>query len=219
MNSINLATESKSTYAYKFKICGYGGKYTIGTISNETAIYWSKLGDGLLERFISTYDREVIIEKYSIPEKYHENLGWSWTDFSDISDAYGPFLEIGSTMIEVYDARSNSDESIFSVKITEDMIESRKFPDKGIIFPNKQLVYGFELDDAIYKLNLDYEEIAEMAEPFDPSKLKISTSIWDAMGQEREIIEEIKYGDEYLGIEEEDDADNKERDGEVSWNL
>ena len=58
-----------------------------------------------------------------------------------------------------------------------------------------------------------------MVEPFDPSKLKISTSIWDAMGQEREIIEEIKYGDEYLGIEEEDDADNKERDGEVSWNL
>ena len=96
LNSINLAIESKSTYAYKFKICGYGGKYTIGTISNETAIYWFELGDGLLERFISTYDREVIIEKYSIPEKYHENLGWSWTDFSDISDAYGPFLEIGS---------------------------------------------------------------------------------------------------------------------------
>ena len=66
---------------------------------------------------------------------------------------------------------------------------------------------------------MDDEEIAEMGESFEPSKLKISTSIWDAMGQEREIIEEIKYGDEYLGIEEEDDADNKERDGEISWNL
>ena len=126
MNLINSATESKSTYAYKFKICGYGGKYTIGTISNETAIYWSKLGHGVLEKFISTNDREVIIEKYSIPEKYHENLGWSWTDFSDISMLM-PFLEIGSTMIEIYDAHSNSDEPIFSVKITEDMIESRKF--------------------------------------------------------------------------------------------
>ena len=69
------------------------------------------------------------------------------------------------------------------------------------------------------RLNLDYEEIAEKEEPLDPSKLKISTSIWDAIGQEREIIEEIKYGDEYLGIEEEDDAHSKERDGEVSWNL
>ena len=75
MNSINSATESKSTYSYKFKICGYGGNYTIRTISNEIAIYWSKLGDGILEQFISTYDKEVIIEKYSIAEKYHENLG------------------------------------------------------------------------------------------------------------------------------------------------
>ncbi len=217
MSSIKSSTKSKTTYAYKFKIIGYGGKFTIGTISNEIATYWSKLGEGVLEEYISTDDKEEIIERYNIPDKFHEELGWSWTDFSDVSDVCGPFVEIGASKIEVYDGYNDSDEPIASIQITEDMIESRKLPDKGIIFPNKKFVYGFELDDANYNLKLDYEDIAEMEEAFDPTKLKISTCIWEATGQEREIIEEIEYGDQNISIEEDDDTDNKERGGEISW--
>ena len=98
------------------------------------------------------------------------------------------------------------------------MIESREFPDEGKSFPNKQLIYGFELDKGDYDLKLGYEDLVEMEEPFDPKKLKISTSVWDAMGQRREILKEIQYGDEYVSIEE-SDVDNKERDGEVCLKL
>ena len=38
------------------------------------------------------------------------------------------------------------------------------------------------------------------------------------MGQRREILKEIQYGDEYVSIEE-SDVDNKERDGEVCLKL
>ena len=219
MNTIKSSTKSKTFYAYKFKICGYGGKYTIGSISNEMASYWSKLGDDVLNNFISTDDKEEIIEKYNVPEKYHEELAWmNWTDFSDISDVCGPFIESGASEIEVYDGYKDSKNPICTIKITEDMIESREFPDEGKFFPNKQLIYGFELDKGDYDLKFGYEDLVEMEEPFDPKKLKISTSVWDAMGQRREILKEIQYGDEYVSIEE-SDVDNKERDGEVCLKL
>ena len=57
MNPIKSSTKSKTFYAYKFKIYGYGGKYTIGSISNDIASYWSKLGDDVLNNFISTDDK------------------------------------------------------------------------------------------------------------------------------------------------------------------
>ena len=59
MNSIKSSTKTKTFYAYKFKICGYGGKYTIGSINNDIASCWSKLGDGVLVRVVPAKDANI----------------------------------------------------------------------------------------------------------------------------------------------------------------
>ena len=220
MNSIKSSTKTKTFYAYKFKICGYGGEYKIGSINNDIATCWSKLGDGVLDDFISARDKEEIIEKYNIPEKYHEELGWlDWSDFTDISNVCGPLLDSEYSEIEVYDGYKDSKNPICTIKVTEDMIESREFPDEGKSFPNKQLIYGFSLNKGDYFLKFGYEDVFEMEEPLDPKKLRISTSIWNAMGQRREIVKEIQYGEEYGSPEEEPDIKTIENDGTIKWNL
>ena len=67
-----------------------------------------------------------------------------WRDFTDVSDVCGPFFDSEYSEIEVYDGYKDSKNPICTIKITEEMIESREFPDEGKSFPNKQLIYGFE---------------------------------------------------------------------------
>ena len=180
-----------------------GGTFSTGTLDKDQAEFWQdkaeKDGANSIERYVMSEDKDKYIELNKIPERQQkirstENFDYGGipeyylpdytTDFSNISQFYGPILEIGKV---IYIIDADSEEKLGSFKIKREMIESSVDSFKGIKYHFKKPIFGSETNRCEY-----VSESFEIEEKFDISKFTIKTAIWN----ECEIIIKILYNHE-----------------------
>ena len=128
-----------------------------------------------------SWDRNEVVDKYNIPEKYQLK---DWNEIDDLAHFNGPELVKDYSLINVLDEEG---EPITEINITEDMIEVDEEPLVSEDIKNKvAVVYGQQWNKGTF-----YFGPIETEETFDSSKLKISCSRW----QNLIIISQIEYED------------------------
>ena len=166
---------------------GCGGEHTIGFIDIEAGSYWKK-NDEIFQEYMFSWDRNEVVDKYNIPEKYQLK---DWNEIDDLAHLNGPEFVKDYSLINVLDEEG---EPITEINITEDMIEVDEEPLVSEDIKNKvAVVYGQQWNKGTF-----YFGPIETEETFDSSKLKISCSRW----QNLIIISQIEYEDRIYYPEE-----------------
>ncbi len=177
LESLITSTEEK---CYMLTVNGCGGEHTIGFIDIEAATYWKK-NDEIFQEYMFSWDRNEVVDKYNIPEKYQLK---DWNEIDDLAHLNGPEFVKDYSLINVLDEEG---EPITEINITEDMIEVDEEPLVSEDIKNKvAVVYGQQWNKGTF-----YFGPIETEETFDSSKLKISCSRW----QNLIIISQIEYED------------------------
>lgn len=177
LESLITSTEEK---CYMLTVKGCGGEHTIGFIDIEAASYWKK-NDKIFQEYMFSWDRNEVVDKYNIPEKYQLK---DWNEIDDLAHFNGPELVKDYSLIKVLDEEG---EPITEINITEDMIEVDEEPLVSEDIKNKvAVVYGQQWNKGTF-----YFGPIETEETIDSSKLKISCSRW----QNLIIISQIEYED------------------------
>ena len=177
LESLITSTEEK---CYMLTVKGCGGEHTIGFIDIEAASYWKK-NDKIFQEYMFSWDRNEVVDKYNIPEKYQLK---DWNEIDDLAHFNGPELVKDYSLINVLDEEG---EPITEINITEDMIQVDDEPLVSEDIKNKvAVVYGQQWNKGTFSFGP-----IETEETFDSSKLKISCSRW----QNLIIITQIEYED------------------------
>lgn len=189
MTQLETAKTSTDTTCFTLAIYGCGGEHTIGTASTEVASYWEE-EDEIFQEYMFSWDRDEVIEKYNISEKYHLK---EWNELDDLAHINGPEFVKDSTYIDVIDDETK--DKILEFLITEENLEIEEEPEVPQELENKlTVVYGQQWNKGTFSFGP-----IESEEPFDPSKLKIKCSCWEDL----QIITHIEYEGEFYGVEEE----------------
>ena len=166
---------------------GCGGEHTIGFIDIEAGSYWKK-NDEIFQEYMFSWDRNEVVDKYNIPEKYQLK---DWNEIDDLAHLNGPEFVKDYSLINVLDEEG---EPITEINITEDMIQVDEEPLVSEDIKNKvAIVYGQQWNKGTFSFGP-----IETEETFDSSKLKISCSRW----QNLIIISQIEYEDRIYYPEE-----------------
>ncbi len=177
LESLITSTEEK---CYMLTVKGCGGEHTIGFIDIEAASYWKK-NDEIFQEYMFSWDRNEVVDKYNIPEKYQLK---DWNEIDDLAHLNGPEFVKDYSLINVLDEEG---EPITEINITEDMIEVEDEPLVSEDIKNKvAVVYGQQWNKGTFSFGP-----IETDETFDSSKLKISCTRW----QNLIIISQIEYED------------------------
>jgi len=183
-----------------------GGTFTTGTLDKDQAEFWEDKAEkdltNSIEEYVMSEDKDKYIELNKIPER-HQNIRSTevfeyggipefylpdrTTDLNNISEFYGPILEIGKV---IYIVDADSEEKLGSFKIKREMIDSSVDSSKGIKYHFKKPIFGSETNRCEY-----VSESFEIEEKFDISKFAIKTVMWN----ECEIITSILYNYEPKG--------------------
>ena len=191
MTQLESSKLSTQTYNFSLEINGKGGEHTIGTVKNEVAKYWQTDGIKFFEEYMFSCDKQELIKKYSIPEKFQLK---DWNELDDLCHLNGPEIKEENTILEVHD--NDSGKKISDIVITNEMLEVDEEPEVPEELEKEvQCVYG----QAFNKGRFIYGPI-ESDKPFDSTKLKVICWDWDGLN----ILYYIWYDQATYHLEEED---------------